>query len=61
VGRTRTPKPVTVSSQTVNSKPLGLRASTARLVILCVVISSLLHALGQHRGNTEMEFAGNPG
>src|SRR5262249_9912827 len=59
LGRTRRPKPVTASSQTVNSLSPAFSASTMRLVIRWLILIARLRCgvtPGQHRNGMHREF-----
>src|SRR5436309_15817725 len=62
LGRTRTPKPGSLESQTANSLACGLSPSTTRLVIRRSAMAAPHiwpeNPPGKHRGNTEKEIRG---
>src|SRR5947209_12526578 len=64
LGRTRTPKPGSLESQTANSFACGLSPSTTRLVIRRSAMTAPTrfgskNPPGKHRGNTAKEGRGN--
>jgi hypothetical protein len=63
LGRTRTPKPGSLASQTANSFGSGFSPSMTRLVIRRSVMAAppfARNGSGKHRGNTEKEVWGTP-
>src|SRR5262245_52445706 len=62
VGRTRTPKPGSLESQTANSLTCGFSPSTTRFVIRRSAMAApclARNSPGNNRGNTEKETQGN--